>query len=819
MKWFSLFIAFATCSLIFSSCKQENKKQETEANPPAASENSQSVFQPTIDTSRVQQLSQLNADTLLNMDMNQDLSKLSLQDLRLLKNTFSAEQGYLFMEADLRGYFSAHLPDYDKKMKERFWAEDAKEKYPAITFTKEQQQFIARIDSFMKIRLQQNYITVNGRKLANASNIINLFQLKSYSPEFYDKLFKNNFVIVPNNNIQLFHVYEQNDYYQIPNFITTDMYLQLFHMYFSYVLKSLEEKKFIPILTDLTNGLYMKCMQAAGASSNSEVKSLAEFNAAFFAIPNELLTGTGKPIPPSWKEMYAAEIKNIKSERDTLSDFLNFKQAYFPYSLYKPRGHYTRKEELKKYFKAMMWLQTAVMCRDSVQQFNRACFMAYLLNSDAGLMQQYRSVYEPIVFLIGVPDNLSVLDICDILKKNNWTTTDQVFQPKTLRKINSEMIELTKEKNRIKPKVGMSCVDKINFMPQRYLPDNEVLNTTFDPTANAPLAYPKGTHVFAAMGSPIANEVVMNEDDDGAKWKEFVPEIKKLKEKFTDYKEWEASVYNKWLEMLIALQQPDKNYPPLMQTKEWAMKNLNTALASWSQLKHDAILYGEQPEAAECGDGGPPDPITVGYVEPNLAFWNKMIELIDLTSKVLNGNNLMTDDIKNKTDHLKEHITMLKNISGKELSGTKLNEQEYKEIEIAGSTVEYLTLSVLDPDKNLDSWSLVQGPDKSIAVVADVFTRNIMNCEKNGILHEATGYVYDLYAVVEIEGYLYLTKGATYTYHEFVQPLGKRLTDEDWQKMLETNHAPPLPDWIKELIVPGEYMPKFDERIYYSTGC
>src|SRR6185503_15747598 len=115
------------------------------------------------------------------------------------------------------------------------------------------------------------------------------------------------------------------------------------------------------------------------------------------------------------------------------------------------------------------------------------------------------------------------------------------------------------------------------------------------------------------------------------------------------------------------LQQPDKNYPPLMQTKEWAKKNLNTALASWAELKHDAILYGEQPEAAECGDGGPPDPITVGYVEPNLAFWNKMIDLIDLTSKVLNGNNLMTDDIRNKTDHLKEHIIMLKNISEKEL--------------------------------------------------------------------------------------------------------------------------------------------------------
>lgn len=38
-----------------------------------------------------------------------------------------------------------------------------------------------------------------------------------------------------------------------------------------------------------------------------------------------------------------------------------------------------------------------------------------------------------------------------------------------------------------------------------------------------------------------------------------------------------------------------------MQTPEWGYKNLNTALASWAELKHDAILYGEQPMAAECG--------------------------------------------------------------------------------------------------------------------------------------------------------------------------------------------------------------------------
>ena len=35
----------------------------------------------------------------------------------------------------------------------------------------------------------------------------------------------------------------------------------------------------------------------------------------------------------------------------------------------------------------------------------------------------------------------------------------------------------------------------------------------------------------------------------------------------------------------------------------------------------------------------------------------------------------------------------------------------------------------------------------------------------------------NIYVIVEIEGYLYLTKGATFSYHEFSMPQGKELKD------------------------------------------
>ena len=43
-------------------------------------------------------------------------------------------------------------------------------------------------------------------------------------------------------------------------------------------------------------------------------------------------------------------------------------EVFFNYSLFKPRGNYTRNEVLKHYFRAMMWLQTAPFHADNDRQ-------------------------------------------------------------------------------------------------------------------------------------------------------------------------------------------------------------------------------------------------------------------------------------------------------------------------------------------------------------------------------------------------------------------------------------------------------------------
>lgn len=813
MKQLLLFTC--TLLLVLCGCKNKNKSNQT---------TSVSVQTDTVARST----SWLLTDTVLpqSIDLKQDISRYSFQELRLLRSYPYAMHGYHFMEADINAFFSANTKWYSELVWSLWDNIDPNIKFPEsyeeVNLTPEEKTFVERVDARMTELRQQQFTQRDSYYLGNTDNIVNLFQFENLDQELLDKLQQNNFVITEGNNLQLFHAYEENDYRQVPNFITTDLYLQAFHMYFSYILKSLEKQHIIPTLETLCRYFNETCVKQAEQTEDESLKDMAEYAATFYAIPYYLLTNKTITVPAKYEKEYQEEIKRINAQEDNFSEFLSYKDAYFPYSLFKPRGHYTREPQLQAYFKAMMWLQTACFCREQQEQLKHAIFQAAVLctykSADkTPLKELYQRIYTPLTFLMGETDNLSISDIAQILEKNNAGHIEDALAPEQIEKVNQALVDLAKRKNKIKPKIEVSCRDKINFMPQRYLADNEVIQELVDVNPNSQRAYPKGLDVFAAFGVSSAETLLTDFYKEPDNWSEYSKELQKLKDKFKTTKPTQVSAYELWMKSLFTMQQTDKNNPGFMQTPEWGYKNLNTALASWAELKHDAILYGEQPMAAECGGAGPPDPIVVGYVEPNLPFWKKMSNILLATRLILQQSNCLTDDLKGKTEQFNDYINFLIQVTEKELRGEKLTEPEYRTLEYMGSSIEYFTLSVIDPDLHLDNWSLVQGPDKSIAVVADIYTRNIVGCNKNGILHVATGNANNIYVVVEIEGNLYLTRGATFSYYEFVQPLDKRLTDEEWQKMLEEKKAPAVPEWMKNILIEKE--PHVNDRIFYSSGC
>jgi hypothetical protein len=355
-------------------------------------------------------------------------------------------------------------------------------------------------------------------------------------------------------------------------------------------------------------------------------------------------------------------------------------------------------------------------------------------------------------------------------------------------------------------------------MPQRYQPDGEVLQEMVDYDSDPTLrATPKGLDFFAAMGVSAAEQILI---DEGQKWKGFESQLGKMKQRMQEIN-WNETIATQWMNALKVISDKDSQRPYFMVSPEWSLKDLNAMLASWAELKHDAILYAKQPMGAECGGGGIPEPVVKGYVEPNVGFWKKAIELLDNTEKLLKEQNMLTEKVSTATERIREEAQFLLAVSEKELAGKPIEEEEYDQIECIGATFENISLDLVrQEDQYLMGWSDVQGADRKVALVADVYTANADNNPDKSILFEAVGAADEIYVVVEIDGYLYLTHGAVLSYREFIQAIDEpRLTDEEWQKMLEQNPRKGEPEWMKRIIVPLKNTPKPNEEYFYSSGC
>jgi len=137
-------------------------------------------------------------------------------------------------------------------------------------------------------------------------------------------------------------------------------------------------------------------------------------------------------------------------------------------------------------------------------------------------------------------------------------------------------------------------------------------------------------------------------------------------------------------------------------------------------------------------------------------------------------------------------VSKLKVISEKELQGKSLTQSEYDLIESYGGQLEHFWMEV-HKDAEDGSNTLADNP---AAIVTDVAT------DPNGrVLQEATGYVFDIYAVVPVGGAQKVVKGGVYSYYEFEWPLNDRLTDKAWREMLNSGLEPDLPVWTNTYMI------------------
>jgi Protein of unknown function (DUF3160)/YARHG domain len=718
-------------------------------------------------------------------NFNIDLSHHSFEELRILRSEILARHGFLFSDYLLRSHFNA-----TKWYQPVFWDDKFK-----IDLSDEEKEFIAKVLKLEQDQYKKNYIELNGIKKANIENVVNWEQFENMPKEIVEHIEKDGFVINKAEHEQLYHAYDENYYDYTPSFITTDLYLQALHMHISKEMQSIEEEKMISLVTELLKDQIGIAKKTADSTKDPIVKKASGWNEVYYAIGLSLITGSTQEVPAEYATSYQYEYEHTKDGQGQKSDFLG--DSLVDYTQFQPRGNYTRTDPLKKYFKCIKWLNTASIYIDDDTGLAKAVLMANaLIQSDASL-RKYQSFSNIIQFLAGEENNLSVSHLIKILKETKYKTVGELLTKEKLEQIRSSLY--VADPRKMFPKgANVQTEDflarkKLLFTAGRYTFDGEILQRLVDITGPEPKRpFPKALDVFAAFGSRVAEDILMNDYKEKQSWGSYPDTLNVLKRKFEAFNNWDQSIYNKQMEAVISLQKPNTDAPYFMQSSNWQKKNLNTMLASWTELKHDMVLYIDQPNASEMGDGGEvPPPQKIAYVEPQIVFWENCIALLNLNEGMLQANGLMTEKLSSRNKELSDMAGLFRRISNKELRKEKLSNAEFDSLSFIGGQVESLTLKIIESDQA--STSSVTTPERYIAIATDVYTYN------DKCLQETVGLGDDIYVIAEINGLLYLTRGAVFSHYEFTGPTSERLTDEIWQKQLLEHKTPTQAVWMNDI--------------------
>ncbi len=618
------------------------------------------------------------------------------------------------------------------------------------------------------------------------SNIINFDEYEYQDKEWLDKIKKNGFVVTDNAGREFFELYETNRYLQRPNFVTVDSMMHTYHVYFAYLMRDIEKNHLYDELKGLTDEMLSKSYDQYTELEGSKWEDAAKRNVAFFAVPAVLLDDTAK-FPQEVKDMVKEEFDLVmKAEGITESPLTGENEDY---SQYKPRGYYEGDETLEKYFRAMMWYGRRQFTQNDEDMDRSALLITLAL--DDGNYDSWSNIYTVTSFFAGASDDLGYCeympvidkaygdgaDVSDLIENEDaWKEFHKLTGKLRAPRINSIPIEDSEEN-----KDEDNVIPGFRFMGQRF---------TIDATIMQELIYrrvgefededkrllPDFLDVPAALGSEKAYSIL--KESGSTDYKNYDRNLENMRKEFIndDNSIWHASLYAGWLNTLRPLlTKKGEGYPSFMQNEEWEKKDLETFAGSYTELKHDTILYSKQ-VMAEMGGGWDEYKDFRGYVEPEPLVYFRFAALAKDTAQGLDDLGYLSGDDKENLKKLADLADKLKVISVKELTDEKLTDDEYELIEIFGGEIEHFWFDAM---KGMTGNNYPTTNDFPAALVVDVAT------DPNGrVLEMATGDPACIYVVVPVEGKLRIAEGCIYSFYQFEQPISDRLTDSEWRKQM-----------------------------------
>ena len=612
----------------------------------------------------------------------------------------------------------------------------------------------------------------------------------------------------------------------LPLFLSTDAILHALHRSYDNILKSTELDILLPALRralDLMHGgvrgLKIKYPQQEMVAPVQDVD-------VFLTVARALLAGEweGKPVFTENRASVDEILSIIKTAKPVQVSLMMSTPRLLDFSQFTVRGHYTDKRfpELAPYFRAMMWLgRTEILFSKPVVQdqpipteedIRRQTIDAFLLRELAGMdsARSYLDLIDDVIAsLIGESDNVTLRSLDLLASEIGLQRADELLDADKLRvfretlesksfagqRINSQILI----SNPLSP-VQVKPPSVFMLMGQRFIIDSYIMgNVVYDRILKdgekvwRPM--PSTLDVLFALGNNAAAQLLQTE----LRRYHYALNLAALRYLVDSYEAefWNASVYTAWLNAVRMLNVPAdiNDLPPTMQTAAYWQQKMNTQLGSWTELRHDNLLYGKQSYTSGSSCSYP-----AVYLEPFPEFYRAIADvgqraraLYAELFKRFPGHRVR--GMISYFDTLSVNMLRLRDIADKERSGKDLTDREMNflrqvlfERPICGVTYDGWFTKII----------YGEGPEEKNFVVADVHTQptDYGGAPVGRVLHVGTGEInLGVYVMPAPGGGFMAYTGPAYGYYEFISENFKRLTDEEWPSYFENGLAS-KPDWV-----------------------
>ena len=497
---------------------------------------------------------------------------------------------------------------------------------------------------------------------------------------------QNGFVVSgPPGGASFAEVFYNLFYSDLPIFVSTDALLEAWHRTYDAMLEETEETYLYNSVGTMLNGMAAQVAAAAAQVGNGPLQDSLLDADWFLAVARSLLAGTNQPpvasvlrqdarVAETLADIYAEQLMEV-------DDFMGFCRVV-DFSQFEIRGHYTHSVRLGCYFQCMMWLGFIDVpvaggpfqrCPDypprmaSPRELGVAIVFWDLLNQ-SGQFQTWADMDKITSAFVGWTDSMNFGQLDGLLAGAGIRTLADVPDLATLSQLQTNIVNGALGVQNIRsdwfgsPLGGAAryaLPQTFTVLGQKFVPDSWAFSqTVFDSilwvengqTNLVPRRVPGALDAaFAVLGNdqvvpelveqmkgtfPDTNRPHAMQWRDGKPYQHNLAAARAVMDQQTP-DAWDSNMYMSWLACLRELSAPttDAKYPEAMRTRAWAMKTLNTQLASWTHLRHDTILYAQQSYTA----GGGACLYPTGYVEPRVEFWNRLGAMTARTAELIAG--------------------------------------------------------------------------------------------------------------------------------------------------------------------------------------